>query len=121
MFIKLNSDQVDDLIVKELTETYANYDEGWFDDSEEMQESIAHVLTHFMTPTAHDEWAKSVGIKRDLVAEVVEGFDHLQQKIKVDERIGYWLSAALEDPSVCQSMKDDINAWFRCTPQEQNT
>jgi hypothetical protein len=32
-------------------------------------------------------------------------------------KIGAWLSAALEDPSTCQSMKDDINEWFKCTPK----
>jgi hypothetical protein len=26
--------------------------------------------------------------------------------------LGYWLSAALDDPSVCDAMKADINAWF---------
>jgi len=28
--------------------------------------------------------------------------------------VGKWLSAALEDPKVCQAMKDDINEWFEC-------
>lgn len=28
------------------------------------------------------------------------------------ERIGVWLSAALEDPNTCQEMKDDILAWM---------
>ncbi len=32
--------------------------------------------------------------------------------IKQDEAIGGWLSAAMEDPKVCQSMKNDINNWF---------
>ena len=27
--------------------------------------------------------------------------------------IGKWLSAAMDDPSVCQDMKDDIATWFR--------
>jgi len=36
---------------------------------------------------------------------------------EADLKIGAWLSAALEDPSTCQSMKDDINEWFECTPQ----
>lgn len=30
----------------------------------------------------------------------------------VEDRLGAWLSAALEDPHVAASMKDDINAWF---------
>jgi len=30
----------------------------------------------------------------------------------VDDRIGKWLSAALEDLSTCAEMKADIEAWF---------
>ena len=39
------------------------------------------------------------------------------RKSEADTKIGAWLSAALEDPSTCQSMKDDINEWFECMPQ----
>ena len=39
------------------------------------------------------------------------------RKRDADLKIGAWLSAALEDPSTCQSMKDDINEWFECTPE----
>lgn len=28
------------------------------------------------------------------------------------ERLGVWLSAALEDPGVCEEMKRDIRSWF---------
>lgn len=36
--------------------------------------------------------------------------------------VGKWLSAALEDPKVCQAMKDDINEWFESKrwPEEEN-
>jgi hypothetical protein len=30
----------------------------------------------------------------------------------VDDRIGKWLSAALEDSSTCAEMRADIEAWF---------
>ena len=30
----------------------------------------------------------------------------------VDDRIGKWLSAALEDPTTCAEMRADIDAWF---------
>ena len=40
-------------------------------------------------------------------------------KQAAEERIGAWLSAALEDPSVCQSMKDDINEWFKWVDREK--
>ena len=36
-----------------------------------------------------------------------------------DEKIGKWLSAALEDASVCGAMKDDINEWFRAIEEER--
>ena len=66
MFIKLTSDQVDDLIVKELTQTYAHYDEGWFDDGDEMQEALAKVLSHFMTATEYDIWSRKIKSKKAL-------------------------------------------------------
>lgn len=28
------------------------------------------------------------------------------------DRIGGWLSASLDDPSVCEEMKTDVRAWF---------
>lgn len=34
-------------------------------------------------------------------------------------KIAKWLSAALDDPNVCQEMKADIREWFRC--QEYNS
>lgn len=41
--------------------------------------------------------------------------DETNRKREADLKIGAWLSAALEDPSTCQSMKDDINEWFEST------
>jgi hypothetical protein len=29
-----------------------------------------------------------------------------------NERLGKWMSAALDDPLVCEEMKSDIRAWF---------
>ena len=45
--------------------------------------------------------------------------DGLNRKREADLKMGAWLSAALEDPSTCQSMKDDINEWLECTHQEE--
>ena len=36
-----------------------------------------------------------------------------------DEKVGKWLSAALEDPSTCGAMKDDVNEWFRAIEEER--
>lgn len=32
-----------------------------------------------------------------------------------NERLGSWMSAALDDPGVCAEMKADIAAWFEET------
>jgi len=36
-----------------------------------------------------------------------------------DEKVGKWLSAALEDPTTCGAMKDDINEWFQAIEVER--
>lgn len=43
------------------------------------------------------------------------GQEHDGVRRHLDEHphpVGRWLAAALEDPEVCQEMKDDINSWF---------
>ncbi len=37
------------------------------------------------------------------------------QVIVANEKVGAWLSAALEDPKVCKEMKTDIEEWFNAT------
>ena len=37
----------------------------------------------------------------------------------VDDRIGKWLSAALEDSSTCAEMKADIEAWFAARAERE--
>jgi hypothetical protein len=32
--------------------------------------------------------------------------------IDVDERLGYWLAAAVDDPSTCPDMRRDIMSWL---------
>jgi hypothetical protein len=36
----------------------------------------------------------------------------LEERRKAAYALGDWLSAALDDPNVCQEYKDVINAWF---------
>ena len=56
--------------------------------------------------------------KYHMKVEFPERFkEERNRKKQADYQIGTWLSAALEDPSTCQSMKDDINEWFKCTPK----
>ena len=38
--------------------------------------------------------------------------DLIEDRIKDYKEIGKWLSAALEDDSVCKEMKEDITRWF---------
>jgi hypothetical protein len=44
---------------------------------------------------------------------------HASNKEIADEKIGKWLSAALEDPTTCGAMKDDINEWFMAVEEER--
>ena len=56
--------------------------------------------------------------KYHMKVEFPERFEEERDRKKqADYPIGAWLSAALEDQSTCQAMKDDINEWFECTPK----
>lgn len=46
------------------------------------------------------------------IAAVVAAFEPAQAAAIAAHRIGGWLSAALDDPSVCEDMKNDIRAWL---------
>jgi hypothetical protein len=43
--------------------------------------------------------------------------EEMQGRGTVNERLGFWLSAALDDPNVCDEFKQDINDWFASQPQ----
>lgn len=36
----------------------------------------------------------------------------VEEVLTTSDRLGSWMSAALDDPNVCAEMKADINAWF---------
>ncbi len=38
--------------------------------------------------------------------------DEVHRLRKRDELVGKWLSAALDDPSVCHEMQEDVRDWF---------
>lgn len=77
--------------------------------------------------------AKKQAIKEELYDKVkmemfkasskLEGIDYelpySTRKEAADEKIGKWLSAALEDPTTCGAMKDDINEWFMAIEVER--
>jgi len=88
---------------------------------DEMNELINALeeAVYLLNPTDEDIQRKA-GVYR--VVTALENVKDVttNRKREADLKIGAWLSAALEDPSTCQSMKDDINEWFECTPQEKN-
>lgn len=44
---------------------------------------------------------------------VTEGKDgEIKMLLEASRKVGGWLSAALEDPGVCEEMKNDVRAWF---------
>lgn len=133
MKVEIDDITIAEIVKHQLTEMYEHTQEDWYDwdDAEEMRAAIAVVLQAFMSPQEHSEWeleaetkrlrAKKHAIGESIKEDVIKLFDHLEKKRKADQQIGAWLSAALHDPSVCPSMKDDINEWFACTPQEENS
>lgn len=40
------------------------------------------------------------------------GYVSTRKMLLCDDKLGAWLSAALEDPCVCKEMKKDIRNWF---------
>lgn len=86
MLIEISSDQVDELVVEELMQTYEHSQEGWYENSEEMQDAIAIILSHYMTPSDYDIWLMKYAQDklerqkkqlRDLADEIEEGLDAL--------------------------------------------
>ena len=55
--------------------------------------------------------ARNVADLARMVAEEAAATTIAQMRA-ANDRLGAWMSAALDDPKVCQAMKDDINAWF---------
>ena len=52
-------------------------------------------------------------------ADILERKDTEIAKLRAtNDRLGKWMSAALDDPGVCAEMKDDITAWFNAFEQQ---
>lgn len=62
------------------------------------------------------EWENFVAEYVGLAALAsLEGF------LTASDRLGKWMSAAIDDPKVCEEMKSDIRAWFDAMPATPNT
>lgn len=72
----------------------------------------------YMDAVRVQSWRQRNGDKRASPKGRVPGdvLDFQYPNHEVFERIGRWLSAALDDPNVCDEMKADINAWFETCP-----
>lgn len=46
---------------------------------------------------------------RDLAGDAADKIEELRN---ANEKLGFWMAAALDDPTVCKEMKDCINEWF---------
>jgi hypothetical protein len=51
-------------------------------------------------------------MENELVENIKACFRQCNALRKGNEKLGPWMSAALEDPNVCEEMKADIRAWF---------
>ena len=56
---------------------------------------------------AHGRW-----FLRHAETKLARAREIIAAKNAADDKIGSWLSAALEDPGVCAEMKADIEQWF---------
>jgi len=51
--------------------------------------------------------------------DILKMHEEIERLKAGNERVGPWLSAAMEDPNVCAEMKQDVDAWFKSQEQRQ--
>lgn len=56
-------------------------------------------------------WEEEAGVRAMLAFATAEAASRAGER-ETSDRLGAWLSAALDDPKVCDAMKADIEAWF---------
>jgi hypothetical protein len=86
-----------------------SFEEWWYE-----QEGFGLRAERFFEEECERDMQLFINMKKWLEAAYEAGNVTM---VDANFKIGAWLSAALEDPSTCQSMKDDINEWFKCTPK----
>jgi hypothetical protein len=72
---------------------------------------------------SQDDADKPLAVSLELVREALSLLPTLRAALSaepVDDRIGKWLSAALEDSSTCAEMKADIEAWFAARAERES-
>ena len=45
-------------------------------------------------------------------ADFAKGQSAVRTMGDVEQKLGAWMSSALDDPAVCDAMKDDVRQWF---------
>lgn len=64
----------------------------------------------------HESDPAACGAANGFVAGFTFAATHMMEEVErlmqSNDKVGGWLSAALEDENVCKEMKADINAWF---------
>lgn len=71
-------------------------------------EAYLAVLRRLQTPQFDNGMGARLGGDPDAFAEIAPSPPVSREA----DELGKWLSAALDDPNVCDAMKADINAWF---------
>jgi hypothetical protein len=87
----------------------------------ELREKIRPLIETALTLiSTSDGNRKDRGKLADAAATEILALIQKEQGWRVeDERIGSWLSAALDDPNVCDEMKADIEAWMAGRSQKE--
>lgn len=50
--------------------------------------------------------------KEDIITLLALADANVSRAVMASVNLGVWLSAALDDPNVCEAMKADIREWF---------
>ena len=94
-------------------------DGGWLYVTETKKDGICDIATYDTFEEAEERaklWKNGTVVEQK---ESKPELPYASNKEIADEKVGKWLSAALEDPTTCGAMKDDINEWFQAIEEER--
>jgi hypothetical protein len=83
-------------------------------------EEVLRCAEYTRTPqlSTGDEYNRLYELRTIVVNRVTRVLAALSAE-PVDDRVGKWLSAALEDPTTCAEMRADIEAWFAARAERE--